>query len=74
MAITLAMLLEYSPCCSSRYTTNTNNATNNTNTTVFLGSLPDGILFMQFAIGALAMRGAGCTINDMWDRYRSLNY
>jgi len=24
---------------------------------------------MQFAIGALAMRGAGCTINDMWDRY-----
>lgn len=24
---------------------------------------------MQFAVGALAMRGAGCTINDMWDRY-----
>lgn len=21
-----------------------------------------------FGIGALVMRGAGCTINDMWDR------
>ena len=21
-----------------------------------------------FAVGAIIMRGAGCTINDMWDR------
>ena len=26
------------------------------------------MLLGQFAIGALAMRGAGCTINDMWDK------
>jgi len=25
-------------------------------------------LFLLFAIGALAMRGAGCVINDFWDR------
>jgi 4-hydroxybenzoate polyprenyltransferase len=25
-------------------------------------------LFVLFAIGAVAMRGAGCVVNDMWDR------
>lgn len=25
-------------------------------------------LFLLFGIGALAMRGAGCTVNDLWDR------
>jgi len=33
-----------------------------------LGSLPDFVLMSKFAVGALVMRGAGCTINDMWDR------
>ena len=33
-----------------------------------LGSLPDVLLMGKFAVGALVMRGAGCTINDMWDR------
>lgn len=32
------------------------------------GSLPDARLLALFAIGSVAMRGAGCTINDMWDR------
>lgn len=32
------------------------------------GSLPDARLLALFAIGSFAMRGAGCTINDMWDR------
>lgn len=32
------------------------------------GGLPDARLIALFAVGALAMRGAGCTINDMWDR------
>ncbi|KAG8470878.1 hypothetical protein KFE25_009299 [Diacronema lutheri] len=32
------------------------------------GTLPDARLLGLFAVGALAMRGAGCTINDMWDR------
>jgi 4-hydroxybenzoate polyprenyltransferase len=31
------------------------------------GSLPDGVLLGTFALGSLVMRGAGCTINDMWD-------
>ncbi len=30
--------------------------------------LPDPVLFALFAIGALVMRGAGCTINDIADR------
>jgi 4-hydroxybenzoate polyprenyltransferase len=30
--------------------------------------LPDPILLVAFAIGAIAMRGAGCTVNDMADR------
>src|SRR3954471_1401212 len=32
------------------------------------GQLPDGRMMVLFAIGALIMRGAGCTINDMVDR------
>ena len=32
------------------------------------GALPDGRLMVLFAIGALVMRGAGCTVNDMVDR------
>lgn len=31
-------------------------------------SIPDLNLFLLFGIGALIMRGAGCTINDMVDR------
>lgn len=33
-----------------------------------LGSLPSLPIISQFAIGALVMRSAGCTINDIWDR------
>ncbi|KAL9187571.1 hypothetical protein ACHAXT_001674 [Thalassiosira profunda] len=32
-----------------------------------LGTLPDPYLCALFGIGSFAMRGAGCTINDMWD-------
>ena len=32
------------------------------------GQLPDFQLLAMFGAGALVMRGAGCTINDMWDR------
>ncbi len=32
------------------------------------GQLPDFALMTLFATGAFVMRGAGCTINDMWDR------
>ncbi|KAL3249639.1 hypothetical protein MRX96_055851 [Rhipicephalus microplus] len=32
------------------------------------GCLPDLKLLAMYAAGALLMRGAGCTINDMWDR------
>jgi len=32
------------------------------------GALPDFYMMSVFAAGALIMRGAGCTINDMWDR------
>lgn len=28
----------------------------------------DAVLALKFGIGAVVMRGAGCTINDMWDR------
>lgn len=31
------------------------------------GALPDLKYLATFAIGAVVMRGAGCTINDMWD-------
>ncbi len=32
------------------------------------GRLPDWLLLLLFAIGAIAMRGAGCTFNDIVDR------
>ena len=32
------------------------------------GAFPDAGLVATFALGALVMRGAGCTINDMWDK------
>ncbi|KAF5297095.1 hypothetical protein FQA39_LY02675 [Lamprigera yunnana] len=32
------------------------------------GTLPDLYMLLLFGTGALVMRGAGCTINDMWDR------
>lgn len=32
------------------------------------GCLPDLGLLTLFGTGALLMRGAGCTINDMWDK------
>ena len=32
------------------------------------GALPDTLLLTLFGVGAFAMRGAGCTINDLWDR------
>lgn len=32
------------------------------------GCLPDLKLLAMYAAGAVLMRGAGCTINDMWDR------
>ncbi|KAJ8938500.1 hypothetical protein NQ318_005164 [Aromia moschata] len=32
------------------------------------GALPDPFMLALFGTGALVMRGAGCTINDMWDR------
>ena len=32
------------------------------------GALPDGYVMVLFGIGALVMRGAGCTVNDMADR------
>lgn len=32
------------------------------------GALPDLYLLSLFGAGSLIMRGAGCTINDMWDK------
>ncbi len=32
------------------------------------GSAPDVALIALFGAGAVLMRGAGCTINDLWDR------
>ena len=32
------------------------------------GGLPDASLVALFCGGAFVMRGAGCTVNDMWDR------
>jgi 4-hydroxybenzoate polyprenyltransferase len=31
-------------------------------------SIPDPILMASFIGGAILMRGAGCTVNDLWDR------
>jgi 4-hydroxybenzoate polyprenyltransferase len=33
-----------------------------------MGHVPDIILLSKFAVGAFVMRGAGCVINDLWDR------
>jgi 4-hydroxybenzoate polyprenyltransferase len=30
--------------------------------------MPDAYLLGMFAVGAWAMRGAGCVVNDLWDR------
>ena len=32
------------------------------------GSLPDLKLLALFGTGAILLRGAGCTVNDLWDR------
>ena len=32
------------------------------------GAPPDAALCALFGVGAFAMRGAGCTVNDLWDR------
>lgn len=32
------------------------------------GSLPDLHLLALFATGSILLRGAGCTVNDLWDR------
>ncbi|GIL81402.1 hypothetical protein Vretifemale_10452 [Volvox reticuliferus] len=32
------------------------------------GHLPDPIMMALFGTGAVLLRGAGCTINDLWDR------
>lgn len=32
------------------------------------GALPDLQYLFLFGLGAFIMRGAGCTINDMWDK------
>lgn len=32
------------------------------------GSLPDPHLLALFGTGAVLLRGAGCTVNDLWDR------
>lgn len=32
------------------------------------GCLPSALMLTKFGIGSVIMRGAGCTINDMWDR------
>lgn len=32
------------------------------------GALPDVGMLALFGAGAVVMRGAGCTINDLWDK------
>jgi hypothetical protein len=32
------------------------------------GSLPDATTLGLFGVGAFLLRGAGCTVNDLWDR------
>lgn len=32
------------------------------------GALPDFTMLVLFGLGAFIMRGAGCTINDIWDQ------
>ncbi|RYY81694.1 hypothetical protein EON63_14895 [archaeon] len=31
-------------------------------------TIPDPVLLLKFLTGAFIMRGAGCTINDLWDK------
>ena len=46
-----------------------NSDSNNTDNLVqILDLLPDPKLLGMFTVGAFVMRGAGCTINDMWDQ------
>ena len=33
-----------------------------------MGCFPDPVLLAKFVVGAVVMRGAGCTINDLWDK------
>ena len=33
-----------------------------------VGQFPDLTVLALFSMGAFLMRGAGCTINDMWDK------
>ncbi|KAJ1381039.1 UbiA prenyltransferase family, partial [Ochromonadaceae sp. CCMP2298] len=33
-----------------------------------MGGVPDLALLAKFAVGSFVMRGAGCTINDLWDK------
>lgn len=33
-----------------------------------MGQLPSLVMLSKFAFGSFIMRGAGCTINDLWDR------
>jgi UbiA prenyltransferase family len=33
-----------------------------------IGSFPEILTMVKFATGAFVMRGAGCTINDLWDK------
>ena len=33
-----------------------------------LGTVPDPWFIVLFAVGAFVMRGAGCVVNDLWDR------
>ena len=32
------------------------------------GALPDPRILTLFGLGAVLLRGAGCTVNDLWDR------
>ncbi len=32
------------------------------------GALPDAAMLALFGTGAVLLRGAGCTVNDLWDR------
>lgn len=52
----IGTMLLFWPCCWS------------TALAASVGSLPDLLLMSKFFAGAFIMRGAGCTINDLWDR------
>lgn len=48
--------------------TNTTTTTTTTTALSLVDVLPDPKLLGLFTVGAFVMRGAGCTINDLWDR------